>query len=501
MNQATGAIAAYHDLEERFRRLSHIGGAMAILHWDSATMMPPGGAGARAEQLATLTAIHHEQLTDAALAALLDEAEAADLGPWQAANLGEMRRTWRRAAAVTADLAAAYSRATSASEMAWREARGANDFARVAPLLDEVLRLTREIAAARAEVLGRAPYDALLDGYDPDLRAAEIDAVFSDLETFLPVFIERAEAHQSAGPPPVPLAGPFPADIQRTLTERLMDAVGFELEYGRLDVSHHPFTGGVPDDVRITTRYREDDFTESLMAVVHEAGHALYERGLPRDWRDQPVGQSRGMTVHESQSLLMEMHACRSAEFIGFLAPLVRTAFAGEGAGWDVDNLRRLYVRIEPGLIRVEADEATYPLHVILRYRLERALLADDLTVADLPGAWRAGMAASLGVEPVDDKDGCMQDIHWYAGEFGYFPTYTLGALAAAQLFAAAKEAVPEIMPAIAEGRFAPLLTWLRQHIHSYGSLHSTRALITQATGAPLGPEAYKRHLAERYLA
>ena len=451
MNEPRGAIAAYHDLEQRFRRLSHIGGAMAMLHWDSATMMPPGGAEARAEQLATLTAIHHEQLTDAALAGLLDEAEAADLGPWQAANLGEMRRTWRRAAALTADLAAAYSRATSASEMSWREARGSNDFARVAPLLDEVLRLIREIAAARAEVLGCAPYDALLDGYDPDLRAAEIDAVFSDLEAFLPVFIERAEAHQTAGPQPVPLAGPFPADIQRTLTERLLDAVGFETAYGRLDVSHHPFTGGIPDDVRITTRYREDDFTESLMAVLHEAGHALYERGLPREWRDQPVGQSRGMTVHESQSLLMEMHACRSAEFIGFLAPLVRHAFAGEGAGWEADNLRRLYVRIEPGLIRVEADEATYPLHVILRYRLERALLAGDLTVADLPGAWRAGMAASLGVQPADDKDGCMQDIHWYAGEFGYFPTYTLGALAAAQLFAAAKEAVPEIMPAIAD--------------------------------------------------
>ena len=494
-------MRAYRELERRFAALSHLHGALAVLHWDSAAMMPPGGADARSEQIATLSEIAHRQLTDPALADLL--AEAADPAPadaWRHANLREMRRRWRHAAALDADLVVRRSRATSACELAWREARGDDDFARIVPLLEEVLAATREVAAAKAEALDLSPYDALLDGYDPGMRAREIDLVFAELEAFLPDFVQRVLERQRTMPPPVRPTGPFDEDRQRRLVERLVAILGFDRDHGRLDTSHHPFTGGVPDDVRITTRYSETDFTAAIMAAMHETGHALYERGLPPAWRHQPVGEARGMTLHESQSLLFEMHACRSPGFVAFLAPMAREALADERPAIAAENLQRLVLRVEPGLIRVDADEVTYPLHVIQRYRLERALLAGDLAVRDLPAAWNDALQRLLAVRAQDDRDGCMQDIHWYGGDFGYFPTYTLGALAAAQLFAAAREQDAAIPAAIARGDFAPLRRWLAENVHAKGSLLDTQALLREATGAPLGTEAFKRHLEARYL-
>jgi carboxypeptidase Taq len=279
-----------------------------------------------------------------------------------------------------------------------------------------------------------------------------------------------------------------------------MRVLGFDFEHGRLDISLHPFCGGVPDDVRITTRYNEDDFTQAVMAVIHETGHALYERGLPPAWRHQPVGQARGMSLHESQSLLMEMQASRSRQFIAFVAPLAREAVGGNGPAWDEGNLYRLYTRVKPDFIRVDADEVTYPAHVILRYRLERALIAGDMAVDDLPAAWNAGMKELLGIVPPSDREGCLQDIHWYDGAWGYFPTYTLGAMTAAQLFDAACRANPQIPTSIGRGDFVPLLAWLREHVHGHGARLSNRELLTRATGRPLDPAVFKRHLETRYL-
>jgi carboxypeptidase Taq len=256
----------------------------------------------------------------------------------------------------------------------------------------------------------------------------------------------------------------------------------------------------VPDDVRLTTRWDESDFLSGLMGVLHETGHALYERGLPPHWRHQPVGQARGMSVHESQSLLVEMQACRGREFIDYLAPRAAAAFGRSGPEWSPDNLHRIYTRVERSLIRVDADEATYPAHVILRYRLEKSMIAGDLDLADLPGAWRTGMKSLIGIVPPDDKDGCLQDIHWPGGAWGYFPTYTLGAMTAAQLFDGATSADATILPAIARGEFKPLFAWLRAHVHGVGSLQPTRELLIAATGKPLDPAIYKRHLQRRYL-
>jgi carboxypeptidase Taq len=494
-------MTPYETLETKFRRIGTLQEAAAMLQWDWATTMPSGGATARAEQLATLKVLTHEALTDPRLAELLDAAEEeSGLGKWQRANLREMRRRWLHATAVPGDLVEALSRACSTCESELRRARPENDFKGVLPKLHAVLDLVRGVAAAKSARLGKSPYEALLDEYEPDGSTAEIDRLFDDLSDFLPGFIARAIEHQARLPAPSEPPGPFPIERQRAAGVRLMEGVGFEFEHGRLDVSLHPFCGGTPDDVRITTRYDETSFRGALMGVLHETGHALYERGLPAAWRRQPVGDARGMAIHESQSLLMEMQACRSREFTEFLAPVLRESFGGSAAEWAPDNLFRLNTQVQRSLIRVDADEATYPAHVILRYRLEKALIAGDLPLADLPGAWAEGMEELVGIVPPDDGDGCLQDIHWYDGAWGYFPTYTLGALIAAQLFAAAREAIPGLMEQIGQGKFATLLGWLRENVHAQGSLLSTGELVERATGAPLGTAAFERHLRERYL-
>ncbi len=493
--------AAYSRLEERFRRLQALRDAEAMLHWDLATMMPKGGAAARGDQLATLSALAHGQLTAPDVEDLIAAAETdPDLNAWQAANLREMRRQWSHATALSERLVEALSRATSACEQAWREARADNDFALVLAKLRALLALVRETAAAKAERLDLSPYDALLDAYEPGGRSDEIDTVFAELDRFLPPFLDRVLARQAEGPEVAAPRGPYSIERQRDLGVRLMTLLGFDFNHGRLDVSLHPFCGGTPDDVRITTRYDEDDFTRALMGVLHETGHALYERGLPRAWRGQPVGEARGMVLHESQSLLIEMQVCRSRAFLAFVAPWLGEAFNGHGESWNADRLYRLYTRVEPGFVRVDADEVTYPAHVILRYRLETDLIQGRLEARDLPLAWNEQMQRRLGLTPPDDRLGCLQDIHWYDGAWGYFPTYTLGALAAAQLFEAATEADPAIRPGIATGDFKPLVAWLRTHVHGLGSLYSTRELLVRATGRPLDPASFERHLQSRYL-
>jgi len=492
----------YAELERRFARLSAVSRAAAILNWDRSTMMPDGASEDRADQLATLGVIAHEIMTAPDMSELLARAEEgqASLDPWQAANLHEMRRSWVHESALPADLVEARARATSACEHAWREAKKNADFKSLLPTLEEVLVVMRRIGEAKASALGTSLYDALLDEFEPGGRSARIDALFAELRGFLPDLLGRVLEHQKRRPAPLELEGPFPVEAQRRLGEELIRTIGFDFHHGRLDVSEHPFTGGTADDVRITTRYDEADFARALMGILHETGHGLYEAGLPRDWRRQPVGNARGMVLHESQSLLMEMQACRSDAFVEFAAPRMRAAFGKDGPAWTTNNIHRLYTRVAPGLIRVDADEVTYPLHIMLRYRLERAMLAGELVLADLPGAWNDGMRELLGVVPPDDSLGCLQDIHWPDGGWGYFPTYTLGALAAAQLFAAARRAKPNLMAAIGNGDFAGLLSWLRANVHSKGSIAETDKILTAATGAPLGVAAFKAHLESRYL-
>ncbi len=496
-------MTVYEDLERVFARRAALGDAAGILGWDAQTLMPAGAAAGRAEQLATLRGLAHDMLVDPRLGDQLDaaERERGALDPWEAANLREMRRAHAHASAVPGDLVEAESRATSRAEMAWREARAQSRFALLAPHLKEVLRLQREIAARKGAALGLAPYDALLDQYDPGLRMARVAPLFARLRAALPGLLAAARERQARGPAPLPLTGPFPVAAQRGLGEALMRMLGFAFTNGRLDTSLHPFCGGATGDVRITTRYDEADFTRALMGVLHETGHALYEQGRPGRWSHQPVGTARGMTLHESQSLLMEMQACRSRAFMGALAPLVQAAFGrDDDPALGADNLHRVFTRVEPGFIRVDADEVTYPAHILLRTELERLMIDGSLAVDDLPGAFNDRMRDLLGLRVPDDARGCLQDIHWPSGAFGYFPTYTLGAMAAAQLFAAARAALPDLMPAIGRGDFTALVAWLRAHVHEEGSLHATDEILEAATGQPLGIEAYLAHLRRRYV-
>lgn len=499
MNQ--GVNQAYGELEQRFKRWSALREAAGMLHWDLAAIMPEGGHHARAEQLAALGVIGHQMLADPKVGDLLGEAGAKDgLSDWQRANLGEMRRLYIHATALDADLVEAMSMANSAAEAAWRVARPAADFKAVKPQLETVFKLVREAAHAKAEKLGVSPYEALMDEHEPGNRTADVDKIFDTYGAFLPDFLERVLERQAREPAPIEPKGPFPVAAQKALGERVMKTIGFDFKHGRLDTSLHPICGGVPDDVRITTRYTEDQVATALMGIIHETGHAMYERGLPVDWRLQPVGYARGMALHESQSLLVEMQASRGADFCAYLSPILNEVFPGNAAAFAPDNLRRLYSRVSRGFIRVDADEVTYPAHVILRYRLEQALIADELKVADIPAAWNEGMKALLGIVPPSDREGCLQDIHWFDGGIGYFPCYSLGAMTAAQLYDAACKADPAIPGAIGKGDFGPLMSWLRPNVHERGSSMTTAEIVTAATGRPLDVEVFKTHLKRRYL-
>jgi carboxypeptidase Taq len=392
----------------------------------------------------------------------------------------------------------------SKSEQAWRRLRRENDWASFVPLFEEVMARKREVAQALSERLGLELYDALLDGYEPGAKSEAISALFARLGEFLPPFILRVVEKQKREDVLRPV-GPFATESQRRLGVELMRKLGFDFKRGRLDVSHHPFCGGVPEDVRITTRYDDDDFAKAMLGVLHETGHAKYEQNLPLPWLGQPVGRARSMAVHESQSLFLEMQVSRSREFATFVAPLLAEAFpdaARQAPGAFVaQNLYRLATRVTPSYIRVDADEVTYPCHVILRFELERDLVRGKLAVKDVPEAWDARMQQLLGISTRGDyRNGCMQDVHWPAGLVGYFPTYTLGALLAAQLFETAAREIPDLSAWIASGELAPLDAWLREKVWGQGSLLETDALVRQATGRSLDTAAFERHLERRYL-
>ena len=481
---------SYRKLERRFARIADLNAAARTVRWFSLTYGPAGGETTRGHQLATLGGLTHELLVAPQCAETLAAAAADE--PWQAANLREMRRMHETAIAVPSELVEAKARAVSRAQAVWQQARPRGDFAAFLPALREVVERVREEAQIKGEALGLAPYDALLDSYDPGRRNADIAAMFAELEAALPGVIDRVRG----GPKP---PGPDGLrDAVERLARRLMAMLGLEERHVRLDESAHPFSTGEPEDVRITTRYSGPP-GEALMAVLHESGHALYTRGLPEDWRRQPVGRNRGMTAHESQSLSIEMQACRSQAFAVHYARLLNEELGPEDE-WQAGRLYSALTHVEPGLIRVEADEVSYPLHIAVRHRCETALISGGLDPADLPDAFDDAAEALLGIRPPNPREGCMQDIHWSGGSFGYFPTYTLGALMAAQLAEAMRAAVPDLDREIERGNFRPLTGWLREHVHSRGCFDaSSDDLAVQATGRPLDTGAFLRHVGNRY--
>ncbi len=492
-------MKAYLSLEDLFKKISDLAHLHSILHWDEAVMMPVGGGKARAEALTTLSTLRHQLLVTSQTADWISEAKSEELqNDWQRANLKKMERIYLESTAIPEDLLTRLTKATIHSEQAWRVMRADNNWKDFAPHFTQVLALKREKAQRLGDLFKLSPYDALLDSFSPGVSQALIDPIFAELKRFLPTFIPQVIEHQKQFPIE-PLVGEFEIEKQKALGQEVMNTMGFNFDHGRLDVSHHPFCGGVSEDVRITTRYYTDSFIRALMGITHETGHALYEQHRPKEWIHQPVGHALGMMVHESQSLLMEMQACRSPEFSRYLTPLL-TKYFGDQKAFTPENIYQMNIEVKAGYIRVDADEVHYPLHVILRYELEQQMIEGSLEVKDLPEAWDQGMKESFGLSTAGNyRDGVMQDVHWPAGLMGYFPAYTLGRLMSAQLFSFALKAEPHLMQSIESGDFLPLVGWLTQHVHSKGSLLDTPELLIQATGEPLNARYFIEHLQKRY--
>jgi carboxypeptidase Taq len=490
---------AYQALTQAFLRMYRLEHFNAIASWDQASMMPPGGNQARSEALAELSGLLHRLGTDPELGRQIEAAEREDLDALARANLREMHRKWLDATALPEALVQRRVMVTAKCEHAWRTQRPANDWAGFAANLREVLAVTREEAQCLSDKLGLSPYDALMDRFEPGMRSERVSQVFGEVKHWLPGLIREAVARQARETVLRP-EGAFSEAAQRQVCERVMQVLGFNFDAGRLDVSAHPFSGGVPEDVRLTTRFKAGDFLMSLMSTVHETGHGRYEQNLPREWLGQPVALARSMAIHESQSLSFEMQLGGHPGFAKLLSPLLVEAF-GAQAAFAPDNLNRLLTRVAPGLIRVEADEVTYPAHVILRYEIERALIAGDAEVDDIPALWDAQMLALLGQDTRGNfRDGPMQDIHWPTGSFGYFPCYSLGAMYAAQWFATMRRAMPDLDARIARGDLAVVFDWLKANIWQQASRWETDELSLRASGETLNPAHFRAHLERRYL-
>jgi carboxypeptidase Taq len=496
---ASTVTPAYDALTRAFTRMHNLDHLQNIAYWDQAANMPPGGNEARAAALAEMATLLHRLHADPQLGLQLQAAGHEPLADLQRANLREMGRHWRNATALPEALVQRGAMASARCEHAWRRQRLANDWAGFAVNLREVLAVAREQAQWLSERKGLSRYDALMDRFEPGMTSAVVSKVFGDVAAWLPGLIRQVVERQ-AGEAVVQPVGPFPLAAQRALCERVMALLGFNFQAGRLDVSTHPFSGGSPEDVRLTTRFDTDDFLQGLTSTIHETGHGRYEQNLPRDWLGQPVAQARSMAIHESQSLSCDMQLGGHPGFAGLLSPLLAQAF-GDQPAFEAGNLNRLMTRVVPGLIRVEADEVTYAAHVILRFEIEHALIEGEAEVDDIPALWDARMMVMLGQDTRGNfRNGPMQDMHWAEGMFGYFPCYALGAMYAAQWFATMRRQIPDLDQRIAVGDLAAVFDWLRDNIWLQASRWTTDELARRASGEPLNPAHFKAHLERRYL-
>lgn len=494
---------AYAQLESRYARLQRFDHLGAMLDWDRLVFLPAGAGAGRAAALAELESLIHGLRSDPALEDLMDRAEQEALDPAQRANLCEMRRQWCLGQALPADLVEARAHATVACELAWRERRGASggrgdDWAGYLPLWREVVRLARIEATYLSDALGLRPYDALMQRFEPGMTSAELERLFSELRSWLPGQLAVARQRQTVWP--VDPAEPRQVDreAQLRLHRDVMAWLGFDFRRGRLDESAHPCTCGVPDDVRLTTRLGPDRVVDNLLATIHETGHALYEQHLPERWRSQPVGRARSMAIHESQSLLFEMMLIRHPAVVAELSRRL-TTHLGDHPAWTPEVLQRRLLRLSTGLIRTEADELSYPLHVMLRYEIERDLIESRIEPEDVPALWNERLARYFEVDPLAHPgSGPMQDVHWSEGLFGYFPCYAVGAIAAAQWLATMRRQ-PDIDAALNQADLGPLRNWLDGAVWSQACLHDTPALLRRSCGTELDTVHYKMHLEGRY--
>ncbi len=490
---AESAPDTYEEFVQTVQRLGNVQAAESVLNWDQEVMMPEGGTPARAQQLSTLEGIAHETLTSDEMASHLDELADADLSDDQQAVVREVRREYERADAVPTELVEEITRTTSEAHPIWKEAKENDDFETFAPTLEKLLDLKRE----EAEYIDpdRDPYEVLFEDYEPYLGLDTAEEVLGTLRDELVPLVEELQDADAALADP--FEGTYDVEDQRGLVHETLDTLGYDWEHGRLDDAPHPFSTGNTYDARVTTRFDEEEPIGALMSTIHEFGHAFYTLGLPEEHYGTPLGRPRDLSVHESQSRLWENHVGRSRAFWDLFAPTVNDHL---GTDFGARELYEAANQIYPeNLIRVEADELTYHMHIVLRFEIERDLLQGDLDVEEVPKVWNDKMEEYLGVRPETDAEGALQDIHWSHGTFGYFPTYSLGSVMAAQLYAAAEEDLDDLEGKIREGNFEPLANWLRENVHSHGQRYTTDELVREATGESFTADYFVEYVRDKF--
>ncbi len=478
-----------------FRQIKDLEVASAVLQWDQETMMPNGGAGGRGQVLSTLTGLKHDLLTSSRFGDAIEAAaEVAGDDELAAAQVREARRRRDHAVRIPSELAQKLAQAESTGLVAWQKARKADDFKLFRDELGLLIDLVKEKADALTD--DGDPYDSMLDLFDPGCKSEELTPMFAELRAELAPLV-KAVADCGKVVDESPAQGEFAWQAQLEFGRYVAKQMGFDFEHGRIDLAAHPFcTSFYAKDVRLTWRYQEDDFRPALFGIMHEAGHGLYEQGLPAALQGTPAGDAVGMGVHESQSRMWENLVGRSKEFWQWAMPEFVRMFP-QKEGLQIEQLFPALHTVKPTLIRVEADEATYNLHIAARYEIEKAIFAGSVTVDELPELWNQTYEELLGIRPESDANGVLQDIHWSMGAFGYFPSYTLGNLINSQLFEAALRDLPDMREQFARGEFQPLLQWLRDKVHAHGSVYQSSDLVKQATGEPMQSSAFLRYIQE----
>jgi carboxypeptidase Taq len=487
-------MKSYRKLEDIFKRVRDLEDVVRLLEWDLAILMPVKSLKYRSNQIIVLKELIHSILIDSALGDLISAAKVEELTPKQKARLHEMYLLHKNVAVIPVCLMKDFSETSSECRVIWKEAREENNYNKLLPCFKRLVEIVRDIASIRAQKLKINSYDALINLYSPACSSGQMDAIFAKLGPFIRDFLKEVAAYQKKQKIYKIYKNIYPVDKQREVIFDCIEALGFDFSRGRVDRSIHPFFTSIANEVRITTKYYENNFFDSLRCTMHEVGHAIYEINLSDEYYSRPY--SSDIAAHESVASLFGTQICQSEEFINFIRPMFKKAFDGRGKAWEVDNLHRLITGVNPALVRINSDEISYMAHVMLRYSLEKEIINGSLKIEDLPKAWEDGMKHYFGIAPKNGQDGCMQDIHWFSGVFGYFPIYAVAAVAAPQIFSALKNNFPNILPKIAQGNFTDLLSWLKKDICG----HEYPGVLKKVTGKDLNIEDYMSYLRGKYL-
>ena len=491
---------SYFLLEKHIAKINKIGAASCVLHWDLTQNTPDGAKENMSEDIGNLSALAHELFTSKQTEDLIAAAETETLDDRQSANLRLIKKDYTSSTALSTDFVEKFSILTSKGQSVWQKAKASSDWDAFSPYLTDIVKSVQEMAKIKSDKLGVKPYEALLDEYDQGRKVEEIESVFGTLKQSLPDLIQQIIEKQKSEKL-VPITDLIDPKLQKEISLKIMKKMQFDFTNGRLDEYEHPFCITTSGGVRILSKFLPNDFLHGIMGTIHETGHALYEQNLPKKYKNQPVGKACGMSVHESQSLFMELQLARSHSFSGYLSKFLADDFGLKGAAYDHENLYKLLNRVNPIFIRVNSDEATYPLHVILRFELEKALLDGSLKVSELPQIWNEKMKEYLGIVPSSYKEGVMQDVHWSSGGFGYFPCYLGGSINASMLAKAARKKGAMNDADLARGDFTNVSNFLRENIWSKGSSLNPSALVENATGVKsLSPEMFLEYLKGKFL-